>query len=331
MLNEFRQDPVSGDWVLFATARNKKPQPKDNRLYQTVDECPFEPHRLDEQEHPVAIYNHGQLVQSLSEDWTLVVFPNKYPAVTKDAKANPTIDLFQVAPGQGFHELVVTRDHDKHLGSFTKEETAEVIQAYLDRYRVIAQDSKSKYVFIFHNHGHFGGASVYHNHSQILSMPIIPSAILEHLKRSQDYFEKNGVSIYDEILAWEQKEKKRIVFENDKFLVLCPYASRSAYEMRIFPKIRSPYFDQIKSEDIPSMAESLNIALKKLNAALDNPDYYFFIHSAMSTQKSDDAYHWHMEIMPRFSMVAGQEFGTNVFVNTVDPDEAAELLRNTTI
>ncbi len=331
MLNEFRQDPVSGDWVLFATARGNKPQPKDAKLFQTIDECPFEPQRLHEQEHPVAIYHNGQPVQDLSQDWTVVVFPNKYPSVSQTP---PPVSHFSLSPpvsGKGFHELVVTRDHEKHFGTFTKEEVAEIISVYADRYRFVAAQEEVKCVFIFHNHGHFAGASIYHNHSQILSMPLIPSGILNHLNRSEDYFNKNGASIYDTILSAEREEKQRIVFENEKFIVLCPYVSRSAYEMRIFPKIRSPYFGEIKTEDIMSLAEALQTALQKLNKALDNPDYTFFIHSAMNTNSQYAAYHWHIEIMPRFSIVAGQEFGTNVFVNTVDPDEAAALLRDTVI
>lgn len=334
MLNEFRQDPVSGDWVLYATARGIKPQPKDARLYQTADECPFEPQRMREQEKPVAVYNHGQLVPDISGEWTVVVFPNKYPAVNQDAQSTVGPGIFSVVPGRGFHELVVTRDHDKHFATFTEEETTEVLSAYLDRYRTIAQDPSAKHVFIFHNHGHFAGASVYHNHSQIISMPIIPSGTIDHLQRSQEYFDKNNSSLYDAILAWENKEKKRIVHENDKFIVLCPYVSRSAYEMRIFPKVRSAYFEDMTDSDKPLLAQALNVALKKLNKCLGDPDYTFFVHAAPPRKTGAvayDSYHWHIEIMPRFSIVAGQEFGTNVFVNSVDPDDAAELLRATQI
>ncbi len=330
MLNEFRQDPVSGDWVLFATARGKKPQPKDNRLYQTTDECPFEPQRLNEQERPVAVYSHGASMPDTSGDWTVVVFPNKYPAVASHAQASVPNGIFPTAPGHGFHELVVTRDHDKHFATFTDQETEEVLNAYLGRYRIMIQDERVKHVFIFHNHGHFAGASVYHNHSQILSMPIIPSGVLNHVERSQEYFKQHGTSLYDVMLSWEQNEKKRVVFENEKFIVLCPYVSRSTHEVRIFPKARSPYFDQIAKEDILPLAQALNMTFKKLNVALDNPDYTFFIHTAPGSS-GYDAYNWHIEIMPRVSIDAGLEFGTNLFVNTVDPDEAAALLRDAQI
>lgn len=331
MLNEFRQDPVSGDWVLFAPQRAKRPGTKAREVfYQSKEECRFEPEKLSEQEPPIAIYSQGKLVKDLS-DWTTVVLPNKFPAL-RHGVCEPIFERgpFSVAEGAGFHELVITRDHEKHLGQLTEPETAEVVQAYLDRYRAIAQDNCGEYVMIFHNHGHLAGASIYHNHSQIISMPIIPTGILKNMRSAQNYFEKTGKRIHEVLLEWERQENKRIVYENDKFIVLCPYVSRTPYELRIFPKTPSAYFDDLVNDDVPQLSQALSIALKKLDAILDKPDYNFFIHTAppkKSTSPSYDFYHWHIEILPRSSIDAGLEFGTNVFVNSVDPDEAAAQLK----
>ena len=104
--------------------------------------------------------------------------------------------------------------------------------------------------------------------------------------------------------------------------------------MRIFPKKKSSNFGDTPDEDLSSLAEVLNKTLKKLHAALNNPDYTFFIHTSPIKKDNSDLYnfyHWHIEIMPRFSIAAGMELGTNVFVNTVDPDEAAKLLREANV
>lgn len=333
MLNEFRQDPVSGEWVLFSTGRAKKPHPKDEApFYQTKEECFFEPERMAQQEKPVAIYRHGKIVADLSVDWTTVVIPNKFPSL-KQGVCGPIMYVgpFAVAEASGFHELVVTRDHEKGFAQFTDAETTEVIQAYRDRYISIAKDNCGEYISIFHNHGRLAGASVYHNHSQILSMPMVPTSIVRHMNGAREYFEKTGARIHEALIAWEIVQDKRIVYENEQFVVLCPYVSRSAYEMKIFPKRASANFGDISDTEIVFLANALTVVLKKLSAALNNVDYAFFIHTAPPKKEGlpgYDFYQWHLEIMPRLSIDAGLELETNVLVNTVDPDEAATILRN---
>lgn len=337
MLNEFRQDPVSGEWVLFSAMRGKKPHPKDGTpFYQTKEECFFEPERMAQQETPVAVYNHGQIVKDLSGDWTTVVIPNKFPALKHGVcGAVSNVGPFAVADGTGFHELVITRDHEKSFAQFSDSETAEVIQAYRDRYAFIAKDSCGDYISIFHNHGRMAGASVYHNHSQIISMPMVPTSIVRHMTGAQEYFEKTGQRIHEVLLAWEVAENKRIVYQNEHFIALCPYVSRSVYEIKIFPKRPSANFGDITDSEVPFLANALTVVLKKLSVAFNNVDYAFFIHTAPpqkeNTPSEYDFYQWHLEIMPRMSIDAGLELETNVLVNTVDPDEAAEALRNVAI
>ena len=336
MLNEFRQDPVSGEWVLFSTVRAKRPHPQgETPFYQSKEECFFEPERMAQQETPVAIYSHSQLVNDLSTDWTTVVIPNKFPAL-KQGICGPIVNVgpFAMADATGFHELVITRDHEKSFAQFSDAETAEIIQAYRDRYVAISQDNCGEFISIFHNHGRLAGASVYHNHSQILSMPMVPTSIVRHMKGAREYFEKTGKRIHEALLTWEITEDKRIIYQNEYFIAFCPYFSRTAYEIKILPKLANADFGDISDAEIPFLANVLNVVLKKLSVALDNVDYAFFIHTAPPKKEGlpgYDFYQWHLEIMPRLSIDAGLELGTNVLVNTVDPDEAAELLRKTDV
>lgn len=266
-------------------------------------------------------------------EWTTQVVKNKYPALVDGFCVPPrNVGPFIVADGFGFHELVITRDHDKNFAQFTDDETSEVLKVYKDRHNSISQDECGDYVLIFHNHGRLAGASVYHNHSQILSMPIIPPGILKNIKGAKEFFERTGEKVHEMLIEWELEQSRRIICENERFIALCPFVSRTPYEMRIFPKNRSSNFGDTRDEDMIFLAEALNKVLRKLYAALNNPDYTFFIHTSPVKKDSSDLYdfyHWHIEIMPRFSIAAGMELGTNVFVNTVDPDEAAKLLRET--
>ncbi|MDP4001615.1 MAG: DUF4921 family protein [bacterium] len=336
MLNEFRQDPVSGEWVLFSTARAKKPHPKDGvRFYQSKEECFFEPEKMAQQETPVAIYSHGQLVDDLSADWTTIVVPNKFPSLKKGI-CGPvrSVGPFVIADGNGFHELVITRDHEKSFAQFSDLETTEVIQVYRDRYAAISKDNCGEYISVFHNHGLMAGASVYHNHSQIVSIPMVPTAVIRHMDGARQYFEKTGKRIHDVLVEWELAENKRIIYQNEHFIALCPYVSQAPYEVKIFPKRPSSDFGDISDTEIPFLANALNTILKKIFVALDNVDYVFFMHTAPVKKENSpdfDFYQWHLEIMPRISIDAGLELETSVLVNSVDPDNAAELLIKTNV
>jgi UDPglucose--hexose-1-phosphate uridylyltransferase len=326
VLNEFRQDPVSGDWVIFSTARAKKPEPSSHKekFYQSQDLCPFEGD-FKNQGETLALFYQGKAVAEGSE-WTTRVIKNKFPLVA-DGLCSPVYiqGLFNIGAGTGSHELVITKEHDRHFAEFSNEETAEVIQAYHQRFTELSSDPCSEYISIFHNRGTLAGASVYHSHSQIVSMPIVPSLIQRSLDRAIAYAKEHGSHIYDTLMAFELEQEKRLIAQNEKFVAFCPFASRAPYEIRIFPKTKQPSFGSLAETDILPLAEVLNVSLKKLHG-LNDLDYIFFIRTT-PLKNNDEAYCWHIEIMPRLSVLAGLELGTSVLVNTVDPDEAAATLK----
>ncbi len=331
MIDEFRKDIVSGQWVLISTERAKrKPKEPEPRLHQSRDSCPFEDPIASNGENPLIVFSHGQRVQS-PENWTTLVVPNKYPALTRGI-CGPIIHQgpFEVSAGHGFHELVITRDHDKSFAQFTPEEAKEVLQVYRDRYREIAQDNCGAYVSIFHNHGASAGASIYHNHSQIISTPIVPPHVMESLRGSERYFREHGKKVHAVMIDWEMSQGKRVIYENEKFICIAPFASRSPYEVRIFPKTDSAYFEKVADEDLRQLAEALTTILRKMYVLLDNPDYNFFIHTSPIKNEGGvvyEDYRWHIEIAPRLGIAAGFELATAIYINSVDPDQAATELR----
>jgi UDPglucose--hexose-1-phosphate uridylyltransferase len=331
MLNEFRQDPVSGDWVLFSAKRADRPGATEDKkdFYQPKESCPFE-NKFKDQEAAILLINQGQKVDRTSEEWTVRVFPNKYPVVA-GGLCSPIRQeaLFQIGTATGSHELVVTRDHDRHLADLEQNEIEDVILAYFERFQELSKDECSAYVSIFHNQGHLAGASIYHSHSQIFSMPIVPSLITRSIERAETYFKQTNHRIYEDLIAFEAAAN-RVIFENDSFVVFCPFASRTPFEIRIFPKEQQSSFEQITRNQITQLAEALSLALKKLNKALNKPDYIFFLRTAPLRQK-ESPYRWHIEIMPRQSIIGGVELGSDMFINSKDPDESATLLRETSL
>lgn len=328
-LSEFRQDLVSGEWVLFSSGRAKGHIAKEKEsFYKPKDGCPFE--------DPVASGQEIVWGYPDNDKWDMMVIKNKYPAVVSgktDEEKEGMEGLFKVYAATGDHDIVVFREHDLTPYDFSKEQFAGAINVYKKRYKEIYEkDGCAEYILIFHNYGPGAGASQYHPHSQIISFPVLPPDVFRSIYGSFNYYKKHGKKIYDVILDWEIKEAKRMIYENDYFIAFCPYVSKYPYEVRIFPKQNYPHFEKIPEEQDIFLGEAIKDVIGKIGRVLDKPFFNFFIHTA--PVKDDmgghfhDFYCWHLEIVPRLSIEGGVELGTEIHINVVDPDDAAEELRN---
>lgn len=320
ILNEFRQDLVSGDWVLFSTGRKHSIR-EFEKFYQSKEDCPFEDFQRSGQE----------IIEVLPGGITAI--KNKYPALLPGA-CGPDVQVgpFRTHDAVGDHRVLVFNDHELRFVDFSKEQMVDVIRAYKKMYQDMASASDCvEYVMVFHNHGREAGASIYHSHSQIISLPILPPDVSRSIYGSLNFYKENKKKVYDIIIDWERSENKRIVYENDFFIAFCPFVSKTPYEVRIFSKDSHAHFEKMPDELDKYLADVLSTVLKKINKALKNPPYNFFIHTAPVKEKYGDFhefYHWHVEVLPKLSISAGFELGTGVDINVIDPEMAAEELRN---
>ena len=232
-------------------------------------------------------------------------------------------------PGYGYHEIVITKDHDNNFPKLGKKEAVLLFQAFRDRYTSIAEDNNMAYISIFHNWGPKAGASVYHPHYQILGIPVIPPDIDRSLSGSLQYAKKNkGACVHCTQIDWEKKQKKRVILENRHAIAFAPFVSKEPFEMRVFPKKHRSYFEKTNDKELEGIVDILHKTLNKLENALKSPDYNFFIHTApVHNRTNHDHYHWHIEIFPRTNISAGFELGTTIEINPLDPDEAAAFLK----
>lgn len=329
-LSELRRDVVSGAWVVIATGREKRPndflQQKKQRFVQPKSTCPFE----SISSSPLLTYDREG--RTIGKNWWVEVVPNKYPAFGKGGvcalfqKSGP----YEWTEGVGFHEIVVTRDHKRSLADMTDKEAELVMRAYQARYLSLKDDPCVEYVSIFHNHGLLAGATIAHPHSQIIGIPVIPPDVARSLKGSQEYFQKHQSCVHCLVVNYELAEQKRVVYENDRFVVVMPYASKSAFEMRVYPKRHGAHFERITDNDRMLLANALRMVLAKLSIGLNRPDFNFFLHTAPTGDSSQfDHYHWHFEIIPKTAIWAGFEIGTGIEISTIAPETAAEFLRDT--
>jgi len=330
--SELRFDLISKDWVIIATGRAKRPEAfklkKRAKIKISRKECPF--CNIETQKPPLLIFSKGKKISSkkIPKDWTSIVIPNKYPALLpqKTLKKKREGKFYQKISGIGYCELVITRDHKKHFPHFELWQIKEVIDCYQLRYLDLMKKPHVAYVSIFHNHGAEAGASQPHPHSQIITTPLIDVDLLKALSNSKKYFEKTGKCIYCQMNKWEMKVKKRIIFENKDFLVLCPFASRSAFQTIISPKKHASNFEKISEKEKWNLAEAFKVAMTKLYKALDDPPYNFYLHTAPVKGKHP-YYHWHFTILPKTATPAGFELGTRMEICVVEPEKAAQFLK----
>ncbi|MDA1334447.1 MAG: galactose-1-phosphate uridylyltransferase [bacterium] len=332
---ELRQNPVSGDWQLVAPGRRGRPdqfirEKKDKKVPKS--KCAFENPQKSGNGEPIVWYSkdgeeHDPVRQ---KDWLVQVIPNKYPALVPHENTCPTassLDLTRKMEGRGFHEVVISRDHERSLADMTAEEGEPVVRAYHDRSRALTKEDCLKYTIIFHNHGEAAGASIAHPHSQILALPIIPTDVRRSLDGSLRNKEKFGKCVHCEMIAFEQKQKVRVIYQNKKFIVIAPFASSVNFEMRIFPLKHESHFEHVDGKDLIDLSDALTTALHKLQVVLKHPAFNFFIHTAPMHEGQYMFYHWHLEIFPKTSHMAGVELGTGIEVVTMPPEDAAKFLR----
>jgi len=323
-VSELRRDLVTGNWIVVAKSRGARPHPgkREKDAEDPIETCPFEDPQASGNADSVLVYRD-------EEDWSLQVIPNKYPAFAGgECGVITKVGPYSVQDGRGFHEVIITRDHTKHLAFLSQEKVAEVFRAYKERYLVLKDEECVKYVSIFHNHGKGAGASLTHPHSQLAAIPILPSGVRRSLSGSSVFYRKHGKCVHCAMLEWEREDQRRVVFQNKEFIAICPFVSRDAYEVRVFPQNHTAYFEEINDEEIESLAEVFKEVLGRLYNKLDNPPYNFYLHTAPADTSIEYVqYHWHFEIRPKTEVAAGFEFGTGVEISTVEPERAAAVLR----
>lgn len=326
---ELRKDPVIGRWVIISTERANRPQYSTTRKepLQGVP-CPFCPGN-EEMTPPEILAYRPDGSQNDQPGWTLRVVPNKYPALVNEEDPNRRRDgLYDFMTGVGAHEVIIeTPEHEVNMGMLSQKQFQEILWAYRERILDLGKDQRFRYILIFKNQGGEAGATREHTHSQLIALPIVPRDVLEEIMGARKYFQDNGGCIYCDIIRQEIEERSRTVHENENFLVVCPFAPRFPFETWILPKQHSPFFEHAPKQQILDLGCVLRDSLIRLNRALDNPPFNYIIHSIPLHDADNGHYHWHVEIMPKLTQVAGFEWGSGFYINPVPPEMAAQSLR----
>jgi len=327
---ELRRDPIVGRWVIIATDRARRPHDAGRlREEQPGSLCPFDPGQEDKTPREVYVAGRAASSPANGADWKVRVIPNRYPALMIEGNLDrEPVGIYDRMNGIGAHEVVIeTPDHGRDLASLTDLEVAEVLYAFKARVLDLRNDLRFRYVLLFKNHGSRAGATLEHSHSQLIALPVTPRQVAEEVEGARRHYEHRERCIFCDIVLQERKDRSRLVLENDDFVVMAPWAPRSPFETWIVPRRHESNFEAEPRERLAACAAALRSTLKRLAVALGDPPYNFMVHSNPLRDPASPSYHWHIEVMPALTQVAGFEWGSGFHINPVPPEEAAEFLR----
>ncbi|MCS7315276.1 MAG: galactose-1-phosphate uridylyltransferase [Bryobacterales bacterium] len=326
---EFRKDPITGRWVIIATDRARRPSDfsREKVVIRGSRYCPFCPGH--EEKTPPEILAYRQSGGANQPGWTLRVVPNKFPALRIEGDFDRQGEgVYDRMNGIGAHEVIIeTPDHHATLADLPEKRVEDVFWAFRDRIVDLKKDRRMQYLLIFKNHGESAGASLEHTHSQLIALPVIPRRVQEELEGARRYFEFKDRCIFCDIVRQDAETATRVVLETRSFLVTCPFASRFPFELWILPRRHHSHFEDTDPPTMANLAWVMRVVLRKLDRVLEKPAYNFIIHTSPVQEPPKEHYHWHIELTPRLTRIAGFEWGTGFYINPTPPEEAARFLR----
>jgi UDPglucose--hexose-1-phosphate uridylyltransferase len=356
---ELRIDQLSGLPTILAPGRAERPEGFVTRASEPKgpDGCPFCEGR-EERTPPEVYATRAGGGEADTSDWTTRVVPNLYPAlagpktadanqdsgeidreldshsggVTGDAGAfaaagDPLLEsrragdpnLFVAKPAQGVHEVVVNApEHVTSMAELGEEQFAAAVATWRQRMRAHAGAS---YVQLIVNEGGGAGASLEHTHAQLYALDFVPAAVARERERAGAYAERTqGSSLLGDVLVEEVRRQERLVAIDDEAALICPWASRSPFELRVIPRAATASFVEDNGG-----ATMIHTALRLLAERFGgSPELNLWVRTA---PRGAEHFHWHVDIAPRLSIKAAFEFATGVDINTYPPERAAADLK----
>lgn len=327
-MSQFRQNPITKQWVLIAPNRAKRPE--DFRAQSVMSglpehdaSCPFCPGKEELNKEICKVPETGK--------WQVRVIDNKYQAL-EQTTIYRNREFYNSRSGYGDHEVIITPKHNEPVALQSLETIGLTIQTFVDRMKAFGQDPEIAYIQAFHNHGRDAGASIIHPHHQIIATPLIPPHIHSEVLGSYHYYNANKRCIHCDMIKAEKELGERVVYETEHFVVLSAYASRKPFETWILPKKHHARFDDLSADQVQHLSAVLKHILGRLYTKLNDPPLNFYIHTMPQvrqehTMHEESSYHWHLTIFPRLTIWAGFEYATGIPINPVPPEQTAEFLK----
>lgn len=329
---EYRQNPLTREWVILSSERQARPSEfLDQPARRENAACPF--CLGNEHETPEELARYA--ASDSMDPWSVRVVPNKYPAVngagtSAGIEPAPCNDdcLFRTASALGEHEVIIESPrHVVSLTDLTPAETELLFLAYRDRIAFHRAAGKARFVQAFKNVGPLAGASMEHSHSQLMALAQLPQDVERDAAIAESYHRRKGRNLMGAVVQAELEAGTRVVAQSASFAAFCPFASRFPYEVCVAAKTSGRPFEELQAGELGEVAGIVREIVGRIERALGPIAYNYYLRPAPFDMASPGQYDWHIEIFPRLVKVAGFEWSTGIFINTVSPEAAAEKLR----
>ncbi|WP_163336813.1 galactose-1-phosphate uridylyltransferase [Desulfopila sp. IMCC35008] len=327
---ELRKDPVLGRWIIISKERGKRPTDFPIEKPEVLGGfCPLCPGNEKTTPPEVLAYPTDDHHRTGTGDWQVRVVPNKYPALVIEGGLDKEGEgLYDKMNGIGAHEVIIeSPNHDEPFSQLPPDKMMLVFRAYRQRINDLTRDERFQYVMIFKNHGKAAGASLEHSHSQLIALPILPRMIVSELSGALSYYKYKERCVFCDIIRQEIQQDIRVVCQNEHFITITPFAPRTPFEMWVLPRKHSSSFSYADDSMLYSLSEIFSETLKRLDRCIPNVPFNFVLHTEPLRSGRMEHYHYHFEIVPKLTSIAGFEWGSGFYINPIPPEEAAIYLR----
>jgi UDPglucose--hexose-1-phosphate uridylyltransferase len=328
---ELRIDPLTGLRVVLAPQRSERPlsfQPSEVHA-QAREQCPLCEGREDWTPPETWALRPGGGPAD-TPGWAVRAVPNKFPLLTPGGAQEPVDplaegrgepQLFSSAPATGVHEVIVhTPEHLSSMSDLDPAQTERAVQGWQERARALEEFA---YVHIMVNEGQAAGASLEHTHAQAYGLGFVPTVVARERERFTAHNTRTmGGCLLCDALQEEVRRRDRLIAVDDDAVLLAPFASRMPYELQLVPRVHERHFADAAATGARLLHDGLSRLRRNLGAP---PPLNLWVRTA---PRGAENFHWHIDVVPRLTQLAGFELGTGVNVNIVAPERAAGELRD---
>ncbi len=318
-MSELRRHPFLNQWVITATHR------QDRTFHPPAGYCPLCPTQPG-----------GFPTEIPEADYDIAVFENKFPSLrpNPDAPAIEGTDIMPVMPAGGACEVVCYTS--KHEGTFAElpfSQVQKLTKVWQERFIELAARPEVEYIFMFENKGDVIGVTLSHPHGQIYAYPFIPPTAQIQLDAEKTHFTKTGRTLHEDWLADEVADGRRIVWENDSFVLVLPFFARYPYELHIAPKQPVGSVAEMDDKMLDDLAEALLLTTRKLDGVFGFSMPYIMAMKQRPTIPGCESSVFRVEFYPpyrtaeKLKYLAGSEAGMGAFINDTLPEVKAEEVR----
>lgn len=325
---ELRIDPLTGLRVVLAPKRSERPlsfQPSEVHA-QAREQCPLCEGREDWTPPETWALRPGD-GGSDTPGWLVRAVPNKYPLLAEGRPVEPVDplaegrgdpQLFSSAPAVGVHEVIA--HSPEHVSSFSDLDPEQAVLA-VDGWKIRSaalQDAGYAYTHVMVNEGQAAGASLEHSHAQLYGLGFVPTVVARERERFNAHNTRTmGSCLMCDLLQEEVRRRERVIAVDDEAVLLAPFASRMPYELQVVPRVHEASFARAGATGARLLHQGLNRLRRTLGAP---PPLNMWVRTA---PRDATSFHWHIDVVPRLTQLAGFELGTGVNVNIVPPERTA--------